>query len=163
MRKHLNRILIGLALTLFFATQVTGLFHVKFIGQLDNLIYDARLKLSMPGGIDNRIVILDVDEKSLANADLGRWPWSRDKMAQIMDTLFERYQIKQLGFDVIWAEPDNSSGLGTLQKLAKTTLKGDESFSAAINKIAPGLDYDKVFAKSLEDRPVVFGLLFQLQ
>lgn len=160
MRKHLNRILIGLALTLFFATQVTGLFHVKFIGQLDNLIYDARLKLSMPGGIDNRIVILDVDEKSLANADLGRWPWSRDKMAQIMDTLFERYQIKQLGFDVIWAEPDNSSGLGTLQKLAKTTLKGDEGFAAAINKIAPRLDYDKVFAKSLEDRPVVLGYYF---
>ena len=159
-RKHLNRILIGLGLTVLFAIQVTGLFHVKFIGQLDNLIYDARLKLTMPGGIDNRIVILDVDEKSLANPDLGRWPWSRDKMARIMDRLFEDYQIKQLGFDVIWAEPDNSSGLRTLQSLAKTTLKGDESFSAAINKIAPKLDYDKTFAKSLEDRPVVLGYYF---
>jgi adenylate cyclase len=77
MRKHLNRILIGLALTAFFALQVTGLFHIKFIGQLDNLIYDARIKLTMPGGIDDRIVILDVDEKSLANPELGRWPWSR--------------------------------------------------------------------------------------
>ena len=160
MRKHLNRIIIGLGLTVLFAIETTGLFHVKFIGQLDNLIYDARLRLSMPGGIDSRIVILDVDEKSLANSDLGRWPWSRDKMAKIINSLFESYQIKQLGFDVIWAEPDNSSGLGILQSLAKTTLKGDENFSAAVNKISSKLDYDKIFAKSLEDRPIVLGYYF---
>lgn len=160
MRKHLNRILIGLALTAFFALQVTGLFHIKFIGQLDNLIYDARIRLTMPEGIDDRIVILDVDEKSLANPELGRWPWSRDKMAKIMDTLFDKYQIKQLGFDVIWAEPDNSSGLSTLQKLSTTNLKGDENFAQAIAKIAPKLDFDKLFAKSLEDRPVVLGYYF---
>ena len=160
MRKHLNRILIGLALTLFFGVQVTGLFHIKFISQLDNLIYDARLKMTMPGGIDPRIVILDVDEKSLANPDLGRWPWSREKMAHIMTALFERYQIKQLGFDVIWAEPDNSSGLGTLRKLAQNELKGDENFASAVNKIAPRLDYDKVFANSIQDRPVVLGYYF---
>ena len=31
----------------------------------------------MPGKVDDRIVILDIDEKSLAVPELGRWPWSR--------------------------------------------------------------------------------------
>ena len=34
----------------------------------------------MPGGVDPRVVILDIDEKSLG--EIGRWPWSRDLMAR---------------------------------------------------------------------------------
>ena len=103
LKKSLPRIAIGLVLTTVFATQLLGVFHLGLVDRLDHLIYDARLKATMPGGVDERIVILDVDEKSLANPELGRWPWSRDRMAQIMDLLFEKYQIQLLGFDVIWA------------------------------------------------------------
>jgi hypothetical protein len=135
-RKNTPRLAIGLVLTVLAILHAIGFMPIKLIQRIDYIFYDARLQWTMPGGIDDRIVIVDVDEKSLITPELGRWPWSRDKMAHIMDTLFEHYQIRLLGFDVIWAEPDNSSGLGTLQKLAKTTLKGDEGFSAAINKIA---------------------------
>jgi adenylate cyclase len=93
-----------------------------------------------------------VDEKSLVTPELGRWPWSRDKMARIMDTLFEHYQIRLLGFDVIWAEPDTSSGFTVLQKLTKNELKGDTQFAATDNSLAKRLDYDAIFAQSLENR-----------
>ena len=147
LKKHGVRAFIGLVLTTLFASHALGLFHIRFVTQLDNFIYDARLRATMPNTVDDRIVILDVDENSLKMPELGRWPWSRDKMAQIMDVLFNKYQIKSLGFDVIWAEPDTSSGLGILKRLAKEDLKGSPEFGQAIERLAPKLDFDKIFAK----------------
>ena len=159
-RKHTPRLVIGLVLTALFTVQTLGLIPIKFIDQVDNIFYDARLQWTMPGGLDDRIVIVDVDEKSLVTPELGRWPWSRDKMARIMDTLFEHYQIRLLGFDVIWAEPDTSSGFTVLQKLTKNELKGDAQFATTVNSLAKRLDYDAIFAQSLENRPVVLGYYF---
>jgi len=160
LKKHGARALIGLVLTTLFASHALGLFHIRFITQLDNFIYDARLRATMPNTVDDRIVILDVDENSLKMPELGRWPWSRDKMAQIMDVLFDKYQIKSLGFDVIWAEPDTSSGLGILKRLAKEDLKGLPEFGQAVERLAPKLDFDKISANSLRDRPIVLGYYF---
>src|SRR5512147_3281392 len=81
---------------------------LPFVSQLDNIIYDTRLKLTMPGGVDSRIVILDIDEKSLG--EIGRWPWSRNVMAELINKLFDRYGVAIVGFDVVWAERDTSSG-----------------------------------------------------
>ena len=159
-RKHTPRLVIGLVLTALFTVQTLGLIPIKFIDQVDNIFYDARLQWTMPGGLDDRIVIVDVDEKSLVTPELGRWPWSRDKMARIMDTLFEHYQIRLLGFDVIWAEPDTSSGFTVLQKLSKNELKGDAQFATTVNSLAKRLDYDAIFAQALENRPVVLGYYF---
>jgi len=159
-KKSFPRVLLGLALTLFLALQLTGVFELGIIQPLDHLIYDARLRASMPGGIDERIVILDVDEKSLANPELGRWPWARNRMAKIVDTLFEHYQIKLLGFDVIWAEPDKSSGLSTLQNLLIKNGPANENVLRSLKKLAPQLDFDSQFAKSLDGRPVVLGYYF---
>ncbi len=51
----------------------------------------------MPGGVDERIVILDIDEKSLADPALGRWPWGRDKTAALVEKLFDRYGVALVG------------------------------------------------------------------
>ena len=48
------------------------------------------MRLTMPGGVDQRIVILDIDERSLQ--EVARWPWPRDVMARILRTLFDKYQ-----------------------------------------------------------------------
>ena len=63
------------------------------------------------------IVIVDIDEKSLAEE--GRWPWRRNRMAQLLDELFDYYHVSVVGFDVVFAEPDESSGLKILENLAK--------------------------------------------
>ena len=71
----------------------------------------------MPRNVDERLVILDIDEKSLG--EIGRWPWNRERMATLMNKLFDRNGIALLGFDVVFAEPDDSSGLPVLDSLAK--------------------------------------------
>jgi adenylate cyclase len=154
-KQHLVRILLGFAITLFFIGHVIGWYTVGFIDQVDNIIYDARLRLTAPGRADPQIVILDIDERSLA--EVGGWPWSRALMARLVDKLFDDYGIAVLGFDVVWAEPDMSSGVAAIDALARAELKDAREFQSAYRRLRPRLDYDAAFATSLKNRPVVLG------
>ena len=160
LRKSAPRVLAGLAVTALVLGQVSGHVPIQLIDRLENAIYDARLRLTLPGGIDPNIVILDIDERSLAHPELGRWPWGQDKMATIVNTLFERYQIKMVGFDSVWAEKDRGSGLEVLQQLAREDLKHVPPYLQALEKLSPRLDHEAQFAQALKDRPVVMGFYF---
>jgi len=151
---------LGLLVVLVFLGHAARFYQVGFISQLDQIIYDYRLRLTMPGTLDNRIVILDIDEKSLAVPELGRWPWGRDKMSTLVDKLFDKYGIAVLGFDVVWAERDESSGLKVLDQLARKELREFPQFAAALNSLRPQLDHDGMFAKAIGGRPVVLGYYF---
>ncbi len=155
MKRHLARILIGLAITLFFVWHAAQRDKIDLIARLDDIIYDARLRMTMPGRGDPGIVILDVDEKSLG--ELGRWPWSRNLMARLMDKLFDDYQVALVAFDVIWAERDSSSGVDTLDALAQKELRDSPGFRAAYQQLRGRLDYDAMFAASMKGRAVVLG------
>ncbi len=158
MKQHLVRIVLGLVIVVFFIGHAARIYEVGFIHQLDNIIYDARLKLTMPGKGDARIVILDIDEKSLG--EIGRWPWSRNVMARLMDKLFDQYGVAMVGFDVVWAERDTSSGMDLLDTLAKGELKEAGGFQSAYQQLRGKLDFDGMFAASIKDRPVVLGYYF---
>ncbi len=123
--------------------------------RLESLAYDARLRATMPEKIDPRIVIIDIDEKSLAAE--GRWPWGRDKMATLVRQAFETYKIKVLGFDVIFAEPDVSSGLNGLEALGKSTLQSNADFQQQLAALRPKLDYDRQFADEIKKHSVVLS------
>ncbi|MBC7404503.1 MAG: adenylate/guanylate cyclase domain-containing protein [Cytophaga sp.] len=158
MRKKVLRYGVGLILLIFVLAHATGRLQIGFIDSLDRLIYDARLRLTMPNDVDQRVVIVDIDEKSLL--EIGRWPWRRDHMASLVNGLFEHYQIRLLGFDLVMAEPDESSGLRSLEALAQRELKGDKQFHSAMIHLRPQLDYDSLFAESLRGRPVILGYYF---
>ncbi len=143
---------------LFFVGHVARFYQARFITQLDNIIYDTRLRVTMPRGVDPRIVILDIDEKSLG--EIGRWPWGRDLMARLVKKLFDQYEIRVLGFDVVWAERDTSSGIDTLDALAEKDLKHVAAFQDLYRKIRPSLDNDGLFATAMHGRPVVLGYYF---
>ena len=145
MSNYLVRRLLGLAIALFFLCHSADWVRIPLINTLDAFIYDSRLRLTAPGGVDERIVIVDIDEKSLA--EVGRWPWSRNKMAELTNRLFDHYGIAILGFDVVFAEPDQSSGLPSLEALAKGSLKDDQSFQSALSSIRNTLDYDRQIAE----------------
>ena len=159
-RKQFLRILLGLSVVFVICLHTAGQFNIAFIDQLENILYDARLKLTLKEGTDASVVILDIDEKSLALPELGRWPWGQDKMAAIVNTLFDRYHVKILGFDAVWAEKDTSSGLDALKKLAQEDLKTVPGFAQAVKKLEPQLDHEALFASALKDRPVVLGFFF---
>jgi len=140
---------------LFALLHAAGVLRIGLLQNLDEIIYDARLRAFSPKTLDSRIVIVDIDEKSLA--EVGRWPWSRDRLAQLVDELFERQKVALAGFDVVFAEPDTSSGLQRMQALAGKEFKDQPAFVERLRALQPTLDYDWRFAQSLQQRPVVLG------
>ena len=158
MKKNAILIGLGLLIVLIFAGNAARFYRLDFVDQLSSILYDYRLRLTMPRTMDDRIVILDIDEKSLKEE--GRWPWGRDRMALLMDKLFDKYGVAVAGFDVVFAERDESSGLRELKKLGQNQLKGDAPFQAVLGQIQPQLEYDQLFADKIKNRKVVLGYYF---
>ncbi|MCX7168301.1 MAG: adenylate/guanylate cyclase domain-containing protein [Rhodocyclales bacterium] len=158
MKQYLPRYVLGLVILLVLLGHSARIYQIPFINHMDSLIYDVKVRLTMPQGVDQRVVILDIDEKSLA--EQGRWPWGRDKLATLLDKLFDQYGLKLVGFDVVFAEPDDSSGLKSLESLAKKELKDVAGFQSTLRELRPQLDNDARFAAALKNRPAVLGYYF---
>ena len=151
----LIRIGAGVFVVLVFLVHEADLVQFRFFQQLELWAYDQRLRFFMPKTLDPRIVILDIDEKSL-NAE-GRWPWSRNKLAFMVKQLFDKYEVRVVGFDVAFPESDPSSGLATLDSLVTGDLRNISEYKATLEKLRPQLDYDKLFAEEIGKHPVVLG------
>ena len=153
--KHWQRIAVTLLPVLFALLHAIDAVHIGVLQRLDDIIYDARLRATSPNTLDPRIVIVDIDEKSLA--EVGRWPWGRNKLGLLVDELFDQQKVALLGFDVVFAEADESSGLARLTELSHNELKDQAGFAERLRQLQPTLDFDRIFAEALGKRPVVMG------
>ena len=153
----------GIALVVVFLLHAAKWIDLPLIQRLEAVVYDTRLALTMPRTLDPRIVIVDIDEKSLAEKEKGgegRWPWPRDRLALMLDKMFDHYKVAIVGFDVVFAERDESSGLRVLEQLAQKELRDVGGFQAALQRLQPQLDYDAIFASRMRNRAVVLGYTF---
>jgi adenylate cyclase len=152
--RHRARWLLALLMTMLAAAQVIGVAPGTLVGRLDLFLYDMRMRLPAVQ-LDKRIAIVDIDEKSLA--EVGRWPWSRDVIAAMIDQLSTRYRARTIAFDVLFAEPDTSSGYPTLARLADGELKSVPLFGEKLRGLKAALDFDARMAAAMLGRPVVTG------
>jgi len=81
---------------------------VAFAG-LDASVYDTVMRLTSTRSPSGRIVIVDVDERSLAK--FGQWPWKRDLIALLVDTL-RKDGAAVVAFDIMFPEADRFVGPG---------------------------------------------------
>ncbi len=169
MKKHFARIGLGVALVVLFLAHAAqwGVgawrFELPLVNRLEAIVYDTRLALTMPHGVDPRIVIVDIDEKSLAEREQGgegRWPWPRDRVALLVDKLFDRHHVRMVGFDIVFAERDESSGVKVLRGLAQKELRDVPQFQSALKGLESALDYDEILAAKIRNRPVILGYTF---
>ncbi|MDR0275088.1 MAG: adenylate/guanylate cyclase domain-containing protein [Burkholderiaceae bacterium] len=147
-----------LILVLAALLHAAGVWSLKPLAQLDRVIYDARLRWTMPGTPDERVVIIDVDEHSLSQ--LGQWPWPREHLAQLVDELTERQAVAALGIDAVFAEPGRRSGLAALQKLARDPKAGDPAVAAWLHRLGDAINEDAILSRALRGKPVVLGYYF---
>ncbi|RLJ63684.1 CHASE2 domain-containing protein [Sulfurisoma sediminicola] len=155
MKQNLPRFLLGLLVLAVLLGHAAGIYRIGVIEHFDAIIYDTKVRLTMPRNVDDRLVILDIDEKALA--EVGRWPWNRERMATLMNKLFDRNGIALLGFDIVFAERDASSGLPVLESLAKKDGREAAAIQGVLKELRPTLDYDALFAASLKKRAIVLG------
>ncbi|GAB3268529.1 CHASE2 domain-containing protein [Chitinimonas naiadis] len=161
LRKYWLQLLLSLLVLAFFLGYAVHAWRPRLVEQMDLWFYDARVVLTMPGGVDPRTVIVDLDEKSLA--EVGQWPWPRKTVARLVDKLTHDYKAAAVGFDIVFAEKDVSSGLPVLKQLAANELKDNGEFQAQLASMEAGLDYDGVLAHSLQGQPVVLGYYFSFE
>jgi adenylate cyclase len=158
LRRHWPRIAITLLPVLLALAHATGAWQLTVLDRLDNLIYDIRLRATMPGTLDSRVVIVDVDDASLARQ--GQWPWARDTIARLTTELLTRQQVAVLGFDVMFLEPDRSSDLQRLRQIAAGPLRDMPALAAEVERLAPTLDHDATFAQALNGQRIALGYYF---
>ena len=152
---YLIRLVTSLVLVGFLMLHVWGRVNVPFVHELERLLYDARVRLTAVGGKDARIVIVAIDEKSLEVE--GHWPWTREKLAKMLEQLFN-YGVAVVGFDVVFPERDVSVDVDTLRELASGP--SDRSFLRRLDQLAPKLNRDKLFGQALALGPTVLAYYF---
>lgn len=146
--------LCGSLLLIIFFLQGTGLVNIAFITSLEGIAADLRLNSTLKGGIDERIIIVDIDEKSLV--EYGQWPWNRNQLSRLVDTLFNHYQINVLGFDMVFAEPAGRE----FSSLENEFNSRQDISSHAKDVIAFEALQDTVFAQSIKNKNITLGIFF---
>jgi adenylate cyclase len=82
-----------------------------------------------PRAPSGRVVVVAIDERSVQEE--GLWPWSRAKMARLVDRLAEA-GVAAVGFDVIWSEPDElGRRLASVAALVRAAREGTVDREAA--------------------------------
>lgn len=156
-KRSLIRLSISLAVFALFLLHTARWAPLRLLEVVEDFTYDARVLLTLPGTPDPKVVIVDLDERSLAAEG---WPWSRDKLANLVDQLFDRYKVRVLGFDIVFSEPDDEA-LALWQRLLSQDFAQVPEVVARAEDIRRQLDYDARFAQALSGRPVVLGFFFK--
>lgn len=128
-------------------------FVEPLIERLDQLLYDARLNLTLQRQpTPFPIVIAAIDEKSLQQE--GRWPWPRTKVAQLIQAL-RAQGATVTALDIVFAEPELGPLSQLLEQLPKTQLN-DVSFVHKLQRLA-GKTPDEQLAEALHSQDTVLG------
>jgi CHASE2 domain-containing sensor protein len=113
-----------------------SLYHPPLLRNLENSNYDRLMRLTPPRPQGGRIVIVDVDDRSLSA--IGQWPWRRDVIGRLVSMIRAR-GAATVALDIIFAEPDRyeSSGTSTDQALAQTLGEGGVVLGYALTFDSP--------------------------
>lgn len=148
---HVHSPLLGL-----FCTSLVLLLHVldpALLRSLDRLTSDVRFRLRGPKAPGPEVVVVAIDEKSLDDVDLGRWPWPYNVQARLVDQL-TAYGASSIGFDVVFSSSDTSAGIKQWRDLADHIATHPESatppLKALVDQKLAEADHDSQFANALQ-------------
>lgn len=88
-----------------------------FVVRIDEGLRDTFIQLTADQAPENRLVVIDLDEASLSQ--IGPWPWSRQRVADLVEILLGTYGAKAVALDIVFPEPGDPSGDTRLAALAK--------------------------------------------
>ncbi len=127
--------------------------------RLEWMAYDVRMGLTLPSDPqpDPRVVIVDIDERSLQQE--GHWPWPRHKIAAMTDNLFAA-GAAVIGYDIVFPEQAPNPARQVLEALNQDKI-GDNETLATLARLSPEMDGDARLAESAAGLPVILGFVFE--
>ncbi len=138
-----------------------------FVPALERWAYDVGVRMTSKPPSE-RIAVIAIDEPSIAN--IGRWPWSRDVIAKLIDQLAAAH-AKVIGDTIFFFEPQKDPGLAYVQKAREALGRiGPEAQAPAevgeatriLDEASAALDSDARLAASVKNAgnvvlPLAFG------
>ena len=131
----------------------------SLLAYLDQRVYDVLFRSTHSFQASGRVVIVDLDERSLAR--FGRWPWPRGQIARLLEKI-KALGAASVGIDMIFAEPDEtllsktqqpSATLGPEAKGGTSDLTpNDAALAAVLNRGAFILGYSLRFSTEREEK-----------
>lgn len=116
----MNKLPVFLAIALIASLSAVILYRSAFpaLQQVDLRLKDARFQLRGQRVPDQCVVIAAIDGRSIR--EIGRWPWSREKMARLLAGLTD-YGAKVVALDMVFAEPQGDKPDAALARTAATS------------------------------------------
>jgi len=137
---------------------------VPILDLIELKTYDLRFVSRGHEDPSSAIVLAVIDEKSMDTE--GRWPWSRSKIAALVDIL-SRERAKVIGFDVGFFEPDENSSrklIHQLQQDIEALDIRDKKLSVLMAASKINGDNDLALANAIErsSAEVILGYFFHV-
>jgi len=130
-------------------TVVLGALVGPLRGNAENLVFDQYQRWKpRPYDFDQPVRVVDIDDESIHL--IGRWPWPRKTMADLVEALVKA-NVAAIGFDFLFSEKDRAAG--DAGGCAAGTDRGPESDSGCRGRV----DGDAALAHAIAGRPVVLG------
>ncbi|MDI1351401.1 MAG: adenylate/guanylate cyclase domain-containing protein [bacterium] len=130
-----------------------------FVTNVNNAAYDHLLRANitkLPPLKQNNIAIVAIDDKSIA--EQGRWPWSRQKIAQLNSKLHQ-LQATVIAYDVVFSEPERNIMTQALEEINHNPTLSTPALNASLTHLIPHFNFDTIFAKSLSEGDFVLGFV----
>ena len=154
-----KELFIPIALGLLFIFLLTAILFVNsgpingWLTALENTSYDLQLRHAYkPLLKDNPIILVDIDDKSIAEE--GRWPWPRKKLAELT-TQLNALGAKVIVFDLTFPEIEVN--------IVEEILQESREPIPILETMKAKFDYDELFAESLSQGTCVLGFAFKVQ
>ena len=109
MTPRYRRILLLCGLLPTLAAAVLSLTRPAALANVEYAVYDRLVRWTPTRQPSGKIVIVDVDEKSLTR--IGQWPWRRDVISRLIDSLRDR-GAAAVALDIMFPESDRYEGTG---------------------------------------------------
>lgn len=83
----------------------------------NEVLRDTFVRVRATDAPEPRVLVVDIDEASLAK--LGPWPWPHSRMADLVETLLGRYESRGVALDILLPEAGDALGDARLAALAQ--------------------------------------------
>ncbi len=132
----------------------------NLINSLEELGYDlqlrTRLLTNQQPPLNGSIAIVDVDDNSIKAE--GHWPWTRSKLADLVDQLHKQGAVV-IAFDMFFSEKEDNMAAVVREHLSKLNLL-NPTLAHMLLEHESDFDQDARFAKSLESGLDVLAISF---
>jgi CHASE2 domain-containing sensor protein len=147
--KNLNYISFSVILLILIIVRIQ---NPEFVKSISNISFDSYQKIFKYSEKQDDILIVDIDEPSLAK--FGQFPWGRNVFSKILENI-NKENPKSVGFDIFFSEKDKQSP----EEIIKIYSIEDTDIKNALQSIE---GHDEKFQKTLKETKSVLAVFGSL-